>query len=49
MSMDQKNTSFAYSVNLLRLLLNMRLITEDEFSKISDISAAYYETQKIVV
>ena len=49
MSRDQKNASFAYSLNLLRLLVGMHLITEDEFKKIADISAAYYEVEKICV
>lgn len=49
MSTDQKNVSFAYSVNLLRLLVGMQLITEDEYRKIVKISAAYYEAEKICV
>lgn len=28
---DINNTSFAYSVNLLKMLLAMQLITEDEY------------------
>ena len=29
----ENNTSFAYSVNLLRMLLKMGLITDDEYGK----------------
>ena len=49
MSQDQKNASFAYSVNLLRLLLGMNLITEDEYRTIVKISAAYYGAEIICV
>ena len=49
MSTDQKNACFAYEMNLLRLLLGMNLITEDEYRKIVKISATYYETEKICV
>ena len=49
MSRDQKNASFAYSINLLRLLLRMKLITDEEYGKIVRISAAYYEAEKIYV
>lgn len=49
MSRDLKNASFAYSLGLLRLLLKMKFITEDEYRKIVKISAAYYEAEKICV
>ncbi len=49
MSKDQNNASFFYSINLLRLLLSMKCITEEEYEKIVRISAAYYETEKIYV
>lgn len=49
MSKDQNNAAFAYSVSLLRLLLGMKLITEEEYGKIVRISAANYDTEKIYV
>ena len=49
MSRDQKNACFAYEMNLLRLLLRMNLITEEEYGKIVKISTAYYETEKVCV
>ncbi len=36
------NASFAYSVNLLKMLLSMQLITEEEYEKIAEISAEHY-------
>ena len=39
---DQANASFYYSVNMLRVLLEMRLITEEEYKKIIAINAEYY-------
>ena len=39
---DINNTSFAYSVNLLKMLLAMQLITEDEYERITQISAEHY-------
>ena len=38
------NSSFAYSVNLLRMLLKMQLITQVEYDKIVAISAEHYGT-----
>ena len=49
MSKDQNNAAFAYSVSLLRLLLSMKLITEEEYEKIVHISAAHYNTENIYV
>lgn len=49
MNKDKNNAAFAYSVNLLRLLLGMKLITEEEYDKIVRISAAHYEAEKICV
>lgn len=49
MSKDQNNAAFAYSVSLLRLLLSMKLITEEEYSKIVRISAAHYDAENIYV
>ncbi len=49
MRKDQNNASFAYSVNLLRMLLGMKLITEEEYEKIVRISAVHYDTENIYV
>ena len=46
---DINNTSFAYSVSLLRMLLDMNLITEDEYEKITQISAEHYGADLIYV
>lgn len=39
---NQNNVSFYYSLNMLRTLLAMRLITEEEYKKIVEINAEYY-------
>ena len=46
---DINNTSFAYSVNLLKMLLAMQLITEDEYERITQISAEHYGADLINV
>ncbi len=46
---DRNNAAFAYSVNLLKMLLGMKLITEEEYDRIVEISAAHYDTEKICV
>ena len=46
---DINNTSFAYSVNLLKMLLAMQLITEDEYERITRISAEHYGADLIYV
>lgn len=46
---DINNTSFAYSVNLLKMLLAMQLITEDEYERITQISAEHYGAALIYV
>ena len=46
---DINNTSFAYSVNLLKMLLTMQLITEDEYERIAQISAKHYGADLIYV
>ena len=46
---DVNNTSFAYSVNLLKMLLAMQLITEDEYERITQISAEHYGADLIYV
>ena len=45
MKNDSNNASFVYSVNLLRMLLDMELITEDEYNKIVAISEDHYGTK----
>ncbi len=42
---DKNNAAFFYSINLLRMLLDMELITKAEYDKIINISAAYYGTE----
>ena len=39
---DKNNAAFAYGVNMLRLLLSMKLITEEEYRKIVRMQAEYY-------
>jgi len=39
---DRNNASFAWGVNMLRLLLSMKLITEEEYRKIVRIQAEHY-------
>lgn len=46
---DINNTAFAYSVNLLKMLLAMQLITEDEYERITQISAEHYGADLIYV
>lgn len=46
---DTCNASFAYSVSLLKMLLSMQLITEDEYEKIVGISAEHYGADLICV
>ena len=48
MKNDANNASFVYSVNLLRMLLGMELITEEEYNKIAAISEEHYGTKIIV-
>ncbi|NMA65810.1 MAG: hypothetical protein GX957_06150 [Clostridiaceae bacterium] len=49
MDNDIKNTSFAYSVNMLKLLLKTKLLTEEEYKEIVKISAEYYGSENIYV
>ena len=46
---DIDNSSFAYSVSLLKMLLAMHLITEDEYERITQISAEHYDTEVVCV
>lgn len=45
MKNDTNNSSFVYSVNLLRMLLGMELITEEEYNKIVAISEDHYDAK----
>lgn len=47
MKQDHNNSAYAYSVGLLKMLLEMQLITKEEYHKIVRISAAYYDTENI--
>lgn len=40
---DTDNASFVYSVNMLKMLLKMKLITKEECDRITEISARYYD------
>lgn len=42
---DINSTAFYYSVNMLRNLLKMNLITDDEYNKIVSITSEYYDTK----
>lgn len=42
---DINNSAFYYSVNMLRMLLNMKLIAESEYERIIRISGKYYGTE----
>ena len=46
---DKNNAAFYYSVNMLRGLLKMQLITEEECKKIIRLSAVYYGAEKIYI
>lgn len=48
MKNDSNNASFVYSVNLLRMLLGMELITEDEYNKIVAISEDHYGAKTLL-
>ena len=47
--MDVNNSAFLYSVNMIRQLLKMQFITQEEYERILQISAAHYGTEKIYV
>lgn len=46
---DINNAAFAYSISLLRILLDMKLITKEEYEKIARISAEHYDIKCIYV
>lgn len=39
------NSAYCYSINMLRLLLEMHLITENEFERIAALSATHYQSE----
>lgn len=43
---DKNSVALAYGVNMLRLLLSMRLITEAEYNNIVQLQAEHYDPQK---
>lgn len=43
MNIDGDNASFAYGINILDALLNMKLITREEYDGITEISANHYD------
>ena len=47
--MDTYNASLAYGISLLQMLLDMDLITENEYERIVRISAEYYDTDVVCV
>ena len=49
MNTDINHSAFCYSVNMLRLLLKMELLTADEYRRILQITAAHYGTENIYV
>ena len=46
---DVNTAAFCYSVNMLRLLLKMQFITQEEYERILQVSAAHYGAEKICV
>ena len=43
---DKNGASLAYGLNMLRLLLSMKLITEAEYNNIVQLQAEHYDPQK---
>ena len=39
---DKNNAAFAYGVNMLRMLLQMKFITEEEYRRIIAIQSEHY-------
>ena len=46
---DKNGASLAYGLNMLRLLLSMKLITEAEYNNIVQLQAEHYDPQKSYV
>ena len=44
---DISNSTFLYSVNMLRLLCSLKLISQEEYDRIVAISAEHYQAQQI--
>ena len=44
-----KEASFYYSISILRMLVKLELITDDEFVRIREINAQHYGTDLIVL
>ena len=42
---DQYNAAFYYSVNMLRALRAMKLISEEEYKKIVKLNAEHYKVE----
>ncbi len=42
---DMNNAALYYSINMLKNLLKMKLITKDEYDRIVRISSEYYDTE----
>lgn len=45
---DKNNAAFVYGVNMLRLLLSMKLIDEEEYNRIVEIHANHYGVEIVV-
>lgn len=43
---DKTNAALLYGIQMLRLLLSMELISEDEFKKIAQLQIQHYDPQK---
>ncbi len=46
---DRNNASVYYSMNMLRLLLGMKLITDDEYEKIMRVVTEHYDSELYLV
>lgn len=42
---DTNNDSFSCSIHMLRMLLKMKLLSQDEYNRIAAISAAHYDAE----
>lgn len=45
MNIDKNNASAYYSMNMLKMLLGMKLITEEEYEEILRSISEHYETE----
>lgn len=46
---DKNGASLAYGLNMLRLLLSMKLITEEEYNNFVQLQTEHYDPQKSYV